>query len=104
MLVFNRIGAFRGHQQIAHADGGAPAPQSRPNAVDWMNGVGNVFSSIGSMFTGWGAARGNQTDGQGNPIVIPGAPNNSNTTFWIGLMVVVLVICGVLFWVVKRKK
>ena len=89
----------------AHADG-APAPvaNSRPTATDWMNSAANVFTSVGSLFTGWGTARGNQPAGPGQTVVIPSAQQQNSTALWVGVIVVAAVVGGILWWIVKKKK
>jgi LPXTG-motif cell wall-anchored protein len=72
-----------------------------------MNSAANVFTSVGSLFTGWGVARGNQAAGPGQTVVIPGPgqqPNNNNTALWVGIIVVAAVVGGLLWWIVKKKK
>jgi len=91
-------------QRIAYADGATPvATTPKPTAPEWMNGIANILTGVGSVFTGWGNAKKPGTSDPNDPLVIPPAPKN-NTALWIGILVAAITLGVVLWWVVKKKK
>ena len=82
----------------------APAPTTS-RGVNTMNGISGIINSLGNLFLGWGAAKGNQVPGAGQTVVIPGpGQQQNNTALWVGIIVVAAVVGGLLWWIVKTKK
>jgi len=82
----------------------APAPTTS-RGVNVVNSISGLLASVGSVFTGWGHAKGNQQPGAGQTVVIPGpGQQQNNTALWVGIIVVAAVVGGLLWWIVKTKK
>jgi LPXTG-motif cell wall-anchored protein len=88
---------------IANADGSQPVASSS-KGLDWVNALANGIASLGGAVKNIGDTfKKNPAADPNQSLTVP-PKNSSNTGLWIGVGVVALVLGGVLFWYLKRKK
>jgi hypothetical protein len=91
-LVMSVFSKRRAGFAMAHNDG-------TPKGVTWINAISNALNSVSNTITSL-TKKGTSTTG--DPLA--NVPPKNNTFLWICVGAGVLLIGGLLFWVIRRKK